>query len=565
MKKLALFVTAAALCGSAVFATDIADILKTKKELRFNADGTFRVLVLGDVQSSAVPLQESVQANIRTLVDREKPDLVLFPGDNSIRMNSEEKLRTYLKSMVGYIEQKQIPWAHAYGNHDHEGALSKEAQEVVYESFDWCVTERGPKDIAGVGNCVLPVYGSKSNKPVFCVWGIDSGTYISGNFQKQIAPKVSPFKGSGSTGYDYIRPNQIAWYVDTSKKLEQYVGNKVPGLMFFHIALQESFFAWENREGLEYTGEKREGVCSSIVNSGMFATVLERGDVKAIVNGHDHINDYMVKYAGVILAFCSTPSTASYHKVDMLGGRVFVINEKSPAEIETYMSYINKRTDTVENLKEVKSDVLEDFEGEQPKINVTNFDGEGIDPNAVKLSTVNGKGVNGSKALAVTRTTHSDSAWRNNFELHVSLGDKAGMIGNAKYIKVYMDFTGQTSQIDFRKACVGFFNNSAMVRAFRTDDNDGSNNLKFYYKADGSSNWVAKTHGGDGCFGAAEGASVKGLKGWFAFPIADMYSGATKPNESTPIYGVYFYFCLSNASMANNAFYIDNISFVKEL
>ena len=110
MKKLALFVTAAALCGSAVFATDIADILKTKKELRFNADGTFRVLVLGDVQSSAVPLQESVQANIRTLVDREKPDLVLFPGDNSIRMNSEEKLRTYLKSMVGYIEQKQIPW-----------------------------------------------------------------------------------------------------------------------------------------------------------------------------------------------------------------------------------------------------------------------------------------------------------------------------------------------------------------------------------------------------------------------------------------------------------------------
>jgi hypothetical protein len=128
-----------------------------------------------------------------------------------------------------------------------------------------------------------------------------------------------------------------------------------------------------------------------------------------------------------------------------------------------------------------------------------------------------------------------------------------------------MDFTGQTSQIDFRKACVGFFNNSAMVRAFRTDDNDGSNNLKFYYKADSSSNWVTKTHGGDGCFGVEQSSSVKGLKGWFAFPIEDMRSGSTAPKAGTPAFGIYFYFCLSNGAMVNNAFYIDSISFANEL
>lgn len=569
MKKFVLFATIVAFCGSVVFGEDIADILKTKKELRFNKDGNFRILVLGDIQSSASPLQENNQENIKKLVDKEKPNLVLFAGDNSIRMNTEERLRTYIKSMVGYIEEKQIPWAHVYGNHDHEGALSKEAQEEIFESFEWCITERGPKDIAGVGNCVLPVFASNSNKPVFNVWAIDSGTYLSKDEQMQVAPKKSPYRGAGSTNYDYIRPNQIAWYVETSKKLEKYVGKKIPGLMVFHIPLQESFFAWENREGLEFTGEKREGVCASVINSGLFATILERDDVKAIVNGHDHINDYMVKYMGVILSFCSTPSTGSYHNKDMLGGRVFVINEKSPDEITTYMSYLNREQVNIKDVKPIAADNVIDFDEVQPKALIAGYDGANSEfvGKTVTATIANNKGINGSKALSIVQSEFNNSAYLNNFELHIPFAkDAVGTLGDAKFLKVYMDFSGDNAPIDFRKACVGVFNNVAMVSPFRTDNNDRSKTpLKFYYKAEGSSTWKTMTHGGDGCFGAAEGASVKGLKGWFAFPIDDMRSGANKPKETTPICGVYFYFCLSNGTMANNRFYIDNISFVKEL
>lgn len=567
MKKITLGIAVISLCCSIAFGQNITDILKVKKELRFNDDGTFKILVLGDIQSSSSPLQESNQENIRILVEKEKPDLVLFAGDNSIRMNTEQKLRTYIQSMVGYIEKMQIPWAHVYGNHDHEGALSKEDQEKIYESFEWCVTERGPTDIAGVGNCVLPVLGSDSDMPVFNVWALDSGTYLPEHVLKQLAPKTSPYRGAGSIGYDYIRPNQIAWYVETSKMLEEYAGKKVPGLMVFHIPLQESFFAWENREGLEYTGEKREGVCASIVNSGLFATILERGDVKAIVNGHDHINDYMVKYMGVILSFCSTPSTGSYHNKDILGGRVFVINEDSPENVTTYMSYLNREPEDTSDLETIDESTTIDFDNMQPKVTVSGYDGANGDfiAKVTKISLANNRGVDGTKALSVNVTDFNNSAYLNNFELHIPFPESSvGTIGEAKYIKVYMDFTGADSKIDFRKACVGFFKNKSMIGPYRTDDNDNSKPA-FYYKADGASSWKTMKHGGDGCFGSAEGASVKGLKGWFAFPIADMYSGATKPNENTPIYGVYFYFCLSNPSMVNNAFFIDDISFVKEL
>lgn len=449
MKKFVLFATIVAFCGSVVFGEDIADILKTKKVLRFNKDGNFRILVLGDIQSSASPLQENNQENIKKLVDKEKPNLVLFAGDNSIRMNTEERLRTYINSMVGYIEEKQIPWAHVYGNHDHEGALSKEAQEEIFESFEWCITERGPKDIAGVGNCVLPVFASNSNKPVFNVWAIDSGTYLSKDEQMQVAPKKSPYRGAGSTNYDYIRPNQIAWYVETSKKLEKYAGKKIPGLMVFHIPLQESFFAWENREGLEFTGEKREGVCASVINSGLFATILERGDVKAIVNGHDHINDYMVKYMGVILSFCSTPSTGSYHNKDMLGGRVFVINEKSPDEITTYMSYLNREQVNIKDVKPIAADNVIDFDEVQPKALIAGYDGANSEfvGKTVKATIANNKGINGSKALSIVQSEFNNSAYLNNFELHIPFAkDAVGTLGDAKFLKVYMDFSGRKMQ-----------------------------------------------------------------------------------------------------------------------
>ena len=93
---------------------------------------------------------------------------------------------------------------------------------------------------------------------------------------------------------------------------------------------------------LEYTGVQHENGGFSATNSGLFAAVLQRGDVKAIVNGHDHVNDYMVKYNGVMLCYSSTVSPMAYSRNDILGARVFTFSQDEYEPIDTYMSYINK-------------------------------------------------------------------------------------------------------------------------------------------------------------------------------------------------------------------------------
>ena len=67
--------------------------------------------------------------------------------------------------------------------------------------------------------------------------------------------------------------------------------------MAFHIPLVENVEAHNNRNDktlvTEVQGSLNEAMCPSKTDTILFETILELGDVKAIVTGHDHINDYM--------------------------------------------------------------------------------------------------------------------------------------------------------------------------------------------------------------------------------------------------------------------------------
>lgn len=316
-------------------------LLTTKHKLQFREDGSFKILVMSDMHGGMDGMEPESRENVKTLVDREKPDLVLFTGDNTRKTLSEEIIRENIVGMTGYIESQKIPWAHVYGNHDCESRLSKEEQQVVYESYEYCISETGDEDLHGVGNYVLPIFRSDSDQIAFNVWCLDSGDYLSVEEDDMWTPavNVNEERGFGS-GYDFIRPNQINWYMEASDILEAHTGHPIPGLMAFHIPLQESDVAWENHEELVYTGNKNEAISSASVNAGAFAALQERGDIKAIVNGHDHRNDFMVEYCGIKLCQATTPSVNGYHTKAVMGGRVFVLNQDDAANIETYMSYL---------------------------------------------------------------------------------------------------------------------------------------------------------------------------------------------------------------------------------
>ncbi|MBQ7314079.1 MAG: hypothetical protein IJW81_10890 [Clostridia bacterium] len=208
--------------------------------------------------------------------------------------------------------------------------------------------------------------------------------------------------------------------------------------------------------------------------------------------------------------------------------------------------------------------VLLDFDSYTPELSFSGWNNDNSDAAetariVVELSE--SRGMDGTGALGVTRSSFADNNSGNNAEVRISL-ETPGLLGDNQYLRVRMDLTGDGTAVDFRKACFGFLENNRTAAPYRTDDLDSPS--PFYFLADGGTEWKTMQHGGDGCFGQAEGSSVRGLCGWFAFPVKNMRKGSTAPSSDTVITDIYFYYCLSSAPMAGNRVYIDDITLVND-
>ena len=330
-------------------AEELRELLTTKHQLRVNEDGSFKVLVLSDVQSNSRVLNKEILSNIKTVCEREQPDLVIFNGDNSFDIPNAASLKTYVSLMAGWCEANKIPWAHVYGNHDDETPVGevcvpKAEQQEIYESFEYCVSKAGDPDISGIGNYVLPVYTYDGTAIAFNVWGLDSGSYA---YPEDIVANVDAGGNSFYGHYAGMQTDQVNWYYNASKTLEKFQGDKILGMMAFHIPFQEVWTAWSQKEalGLEWDGEKRENISAYAKNCGLFDKITSRKDVKLVVNSHDHINDFSVTYKGVKFAYTACIGTQEYHADDMLGGRVINFSMENPTDFETHMSYVNERVE----------------------------------------------------------------------------------------------------------------------------------------------------------------------------------------------------------------------------
>ena len=60
-------------------------------------------------------------------------------------------------------------------------------------------------------------------------------------------------------------------------------------------------------------GARRETICHSGHNSGMFDKILSLGSTQAVVSGHDHVNDFILNYKGVRLGYCQSSGYSSYN------------------------------------------------------------------------------------------------------------------------------------------------------------------------------------------------------------------------------------------------------------
>lgn len=115
------------------------------------------------------------------------------------------------------------------------------------------------------------------------------------------SPSYSQINGIG--GYDYIKFDQIQWYRENSAKYtKQNGGTPIPSLAFFHIALPEYNQAASDETAI-LVGTRKEKACAPQLNSGLFASMKEMGDIQGVFVGHDHDDDYAVYWKGILLAY----------------------------------------------------------------------------------------------------------------------------------------------------------------------------------------------------------------------------------------------------------------------
>lgn len=313
------------------------------KTLKFDGNGEFKILHMCDFQDG-YPAKEEMMKYINRMLEVYEPDLVVLGGDNCVA--SKETKEDAIKEIITPFVEHEVYFTLVFGNHDDEQGVDKDTLLKMYQKYGgkYCLAYDVDPDLSGTANHNLPIYSSDGKSIKFNVWMLDTGTYVYD-------------ENGNRLGYDSVRPDQIEWYKSESKKLEEQAGAKVPSLAFQHMVVQEvyevmfpkAFFEVplfvETYSGVKYSvfnpktdsfaGHLFEPPSPGYYNHGEVDAMVERGDVLAILAGHDHYNTYEIDVGGIDVI--NTPGTSfnAYGIEFVRGSRLITIKEDNPWEFDS--------------------------------------------------------------------------------------------------------------------------------------------------------------------------------------------------------------------------------------
>jgi len=296
-------------------------------------DTGFKVIGFTDTHLDAKKEKGNVTMEyiIRNIVN-EKPDLVVFVGDNITAGQNRQRAKQLCKVM----EELGVYWTCVLGNHEGDNiwSISRSRMVKLFASYPHCLIEPDEKKTSsgekvwGNGNHVINLADSKGNitRSLFFV---DGGAEMS---EEDMVRYDAEFEDKGHNDYDYVKDSQIQWYEETVADIEKKNGKAVRSAVFDHIALPEYKTAYEKLTGEtevtqnvpEYNvknadgdymimGQRREVICCSGHNSGFFDAILKTGSTDLVICGHDHINDFVLSYKGVVLSYNTPSGYSSYN------------------------------------------------------------------------------------------------------------------------------------------------------------------------------------------------------------------------------------------------------------
>lgn len=306
-------------------------------------DSDFTVLNISDPQLGDEEWAEGsrngeiLRYTLRELVTREKPDLITVSGD--ISWASAPKAYGLF---ADYIETFGIPWAPVWGNHDNQ-----DGNEIVenhlrdFSGHPHLLYERGPSEI-GNGNYVIQICdGDRKPAALIMMDAHDRDPFPDG-------------KGGTQLVWGKLWDNQMIWYREQVLDLrkngcdESVIIAHIPVFAYrtaFDAAFSKEYAPGdirpENSNSDEYWNEGYkdsfgvcyEGICSYPADDGVFEILKQEGHTKAFIAGHDHVNNYAVKYDGIWLVYSLKAGPGCYWNPVLNGGTVLKIGNEGIGDI----------------------------------------------------------------------------------------------------------------------------------------------------------------------------------------------------------------------------------------
>lgn len=315
--------------------TTIPALNAQERELKFNKDRRFKIVQFTDVHwvygNDASQEAATLMAEV---LDAEKPDLVVLTGDLVYAKPAGKALQKVLEPIL----KRGLRFAVTWGNHDDEHDMARAQLSHFIEDLPGNLSST-TEGISGITNYILPIEASEGDYDAATLYIFDSHSY-------------SNIKGV--KGYGWIENDQIEWYKKSSKSFTaKNQGKPLPSLAFFHIPIPEYREAAAS-SGNFMVGTRKENVCSPEINTGLGAAMLECGDMMGVFVGHDHVNDYVTTWRGILLCYGRfTGGNTVYNNIP--GGNGARIIELSEGE-RSFKTWIRLKDGKIINTVDFPSD-----------------------------------------------------------------------------------------------------------------------------------------------------------------------------------------------------------------
>eukprot|EP00026_Physarum_polycephalum_P008787 Phypoly_transcript_08888.p1 GENE.Phypoly_transcript_08888~~Phypoly_transcript_08888.p1 ORF type:complete len:286 (+),score=44.24 Phypoly_transcript_08888:513-1370(+) len=265
-------------------------------------------------------VDHNTQLLMDSILEMERPDLVIFNGDLIQSEGGHEKPNIFL-DIFASVEHRKIPFAVIFGNHDSDGPIVMTREKLVRlaNQCPHSITMSHDEFTSNEGNYIRFLQGKTISQLLFLETNRDIMTDAQ---QKWLRETM----------------DQIQVTNDDTKYLSTLVFMHIPSKEFVtKMCARDTVCNGMYGERTEFGGKgKKNGFYE------LFQTF--KGEVRAIISGHDHKNDLCSVHQGdeadpavEVLCYARASGYGGYgHDTLQKGARIIHINENTHS-IFTYV------------------------------------------------------------------------------------------------------------------------------------------------------------------------------------------------------------------------------------